>query len=241
MGVYYSQYLIPTTQLGRYRPSLETVAALVQRLETHRWIEPQWKDVRIVGSEHRTTTLSAAFAEDLSVFFDLGGPILIGPFRPPDPATFWGAEDVRPDGRSKAYDFDEDEAAILKPEYVDEAELIITQIPHIVPTEEMRVVLCPSCDTDYLYERLRRGDESDLAVWSSRAGVRLHLADPCRNCGKPCPPELLTPLPLFTFALRLSPPPKSTPAHSHGFADPTLLADLEDVTGIPFKLVPSWL
>lgn len=79
MGVYYSQYLIPTTERGRYRPSLQPVVALVQRLEAHRWIQPRWKDVRIIGAEHRTTTLSAAFAEDLSVFFDLGGPILIGP------------------------------------------------------------------------------------------------------------------------------------------------------------------
>ena len=79
MGVYYSQYLIPTTELGRYRPSLDVVVALVHRLEAHRWIKPDWKDVRILGAEHRTTTLSAAFAEDLSVFFDLGGPPLSGP------------------------------------------------------------------------------------------------------------------------------------------------------------------
>ena len=240
MGVYYSQYLIPTSELGRYRPSLETLVALVRRLEAHQWIGPHWKDVPIVGSEHHTTTLSAAFKEDLSVFFELGGPILIGPFSSPDPATYWGAAPERPDGRWRAYDFDEDEAAILKAEYVDEVRLIVTPTPHLVPNDENRSALCPSCGTDYLYEAPRKGEGADLARWSFRAGLRIHLADPCRTCGKPCPIELVAPLPFFTFALHVSPPPKSSPPHSHGFADASLLTDLEEVTGIPFKMAPDW-
>jgi hypothetical protein len=239
MGVYYSQYLIPTTELGRYRPSLDVVVALVRRLEANRWIEPDWKDVRILGAEHRTTTLSAAFAEDLSVFFDLGGPIAVGPFVSPDPVTFWGAEAVRPDGRSKAYDFDEDETAILKVEYVDVVHLIVTQTPHLVPNDEIRQAPCPSCGTDFLHESSRE-EEPDLALWSLLADVRVHLAEPCRTCGQSCPRDLSAPLPLFTFALRVSPPPKSSPPHSHGFADASLLNDLEDVTGIPFKMAPNW-
>ena len=129
---------------------------------------------------------------------------------------------MRPDGRSKAYDFDEDETAILNVEYVDAVHLIVTQTPHLVPNDEIREAPCPSCGTDFLYESSRE-EEPDLALWSLLAGVRVHLADPCRTCGQACPPDLSAPLPLFTFALRVSPQPKSSPLHSHGFADASLL------------------
>lgn len=242
MGVYYSQYLIPTSALGRYRPSIDTVVALVRRLEIHRWIETHWKKVLIAGPEHTTKTLSEAFAEDLSVFFDLGGPMFIGPFLCPDPSIFWGEETVRSDGRWKAYDFDEDPAAILRPQYVNEISLTITQTPHLVPDgySDNREAPCPSCGTDFLRARPSKNEDLDLSLWNFRAGLDLYWADPCRTCGQSCPTDISAALPLFTFGLRVSPPAKSRPPHSHGFADPSLLADLEEITGVPFKMVPSW-
>jgi hypothetical protein len=246
MGVYYRQYLVPERAGVRYRPDEATLAALVTRLQDLKWIDPAWRTVRTVGVGHESTAAPRSVAEDASVFRALDSPLVMGPFPSPPPRVFWGDHTTRADGLSRAYDFREDPEAILLPQYNDEVTLVSADVPCLVSTNAYSdaypdQAACAQCggelvvDVEELF-----ADDPERTAWFGSAGVARVLPTPCRACGAPVALQELAELPLFSFAVVLAPPTKSTPARDEGAADPVLLDALRELTGVPFEMYPEY-
>jgi hypothetical protein len=245
VGVYYTQYVVPAGESIAFRPTDEQIEAIVHRLCSLGWIDPEWRSVPLVGTSHRSKVAPRSIAEDVSVFRQLESPLLMGPFPSPPPEVFWSQDRIRPDGLSRAYDFREDPAGVLLPRYNDEVRIVVADEACLVSTNAYSEAWadqepCGECAADLVVEVSdRHAADVERMQWFHTVGVGRVVPPSCARCGAAVPLGELGHLPLFQFAVVLDPPTKSNPA-GEGAADPELLRALAELTGVTFDMIPSW-
>jgi hypothetical protein len=255
MGVSYTVYLLPEAESMGFRPDGATLASTIEALIENQWAQAaetyQVTTGSDVGSFQGVKVRGANLAEDLQalVLRQRGFVLTLPPV--PD-HVLWPSGAQRSDGKSRQYDFADDETGLFRPCYSDTATLIWSPVLFAVPPEDdCTPVPCPGCGADVLVEF---EDRQPATRGLYMAGVRRTVPSVCQKCGaslqptslharvlgwlKAVPPE--EPAPFAHFMLALNPSPGAGPLFYPHPIDQGVLKAIKRTTSVTFRHVGRW-